>query len=365
MKASRASILRALTVLLLAALQPGLGTLRASPPQDSEPPEVSTAVTLPSFRLHVQKNLVLIPVVVRDAKGHTVGNLTKDDFQIFDNKKPQIISQFEIDRHGNPAPSKLPVQGQSPAGTLAKPAQPSIPQRYVALFFDDIETTFGDLSQTRAAAIHYLSTATNPSDRIGIYTTSGQVTQDFTADKDKIDATLNRLTPRPVVPRETNACPDISPYQAYKMLYQNDLFSTKAADDEAYQCMCLDTGNATSNCAATAAQEAQAKAREVYEQSQMQSQYAIRGLKTLIVRMRMLPGERQIVMVSPGFLTDNLHYDVEQIIDSALRSLVIVNTLDARGLYTEIPGGDASTPDPRITDAQDAGVKTQIMIDSD
>ncbi|MGH7868843.1 MAG: VWA domain-containing protein, partial [Candidatus Dormibacteraceae bacterium] len=284
MKASRASILRALAALLLAALQPGLGALRASPPQDSEPPEVSTAVTLPSFRLHVQKNLVLIPVVVRDAKGHTVGNLTKDDFQIFDNKKPQIISQFEIDRHGNPAPSKLPVQGQSPAGTLAKPAQPSIPQRYVALFFDDIETTFGDLSQTRAAAIHYLSTATNPADRIGVYTTSGQVTQDFTADKDKIDTTLNRLTPRPVVPKETNACQDISPYQAYKMIYQNDPFATQAADDEAYQCTCARMPSPPPNCSSVADSTARTKAQQVDELSDVQSRYAVRGMSALIVR---------------------------------------------------------------------------------
>ncbi|MGH9433645.1 MAG: VWA domain-containing protein [Terriglobia bacterium] len=366
MKVSRTSILRALTVLLLAVLQQGLGTLHAASPQNSAPPELSTAVTLPSFRLRVQKNLVLVPVVVRDAKGHTVANLTKDEFQIFDNRKPQIVSQFEVERHGNlAASSKLPVHGQPPAGTLASPAAASLPQRYVALFFDDVEDNFEDLSRTRAAAIRYLATATNPGDRIGIYTTSGQVTQDFTADRDKIDSTLNRLTPRPVIQNNPHDCPLISPYQAYKMLYQNDLFATKAADDEAYQCMCVDVGNTSSNCAATAAQDAEAKAREVYEQSQMQSQYAIRGLKTLIVRMRMLPGERQVVMVSPGFLTNNLEYDVEQIIDSALRSRVIVNTLDARGLYTEIPGGDASTPDSRITDAQDAGVKTQIMVDSD
>jgi hypothetical protein len=41
-------------------------------------------------------NEVLVPVVVLDAQGHAVGNLTKDDFQVFDNGKPQMITGFTI-----------------------------------------------------------------------------------------------------------------------------------------------------------------------------------------------------------------------------------------------------------------------------
>ena len=41
-------------------------------------------------------NEVLVAVVVLDAQGHAVGNLTKDDFQVYDDGKPQTITGFTI-----------------------------------------------------------------------------------------------------------------------------------------------------------------------------------------------------------------------------------------------------------------------------
>jgi hypothetical protein len=41
-------------------------------------------------------NEVLVPVVVLDARGHAVGNLRKDEFEVFDNGKAQTITGFTI-----------------------------------------------------------------------------------------------------------------------------------------------------------------------------------------------------------------------------------------------------------------------------
>src|ERR1700677_1263268 len=51
-----------------------------------------------TFKVNVR--LVLVRVVARDPKGHAVGNLHKEDFQLFDKGKPQVISQFSVEQPG-------------------------------------------------------------------------------------------------------------------------------------------------------------------------------------------------------------------------------------------------------------------------
>ena len=43
-------------------------------------------------------NEVLVPVLVRDRQGREVGNLKKEDFQLWDNGKPQAISGLMIQK---------------------------------------------------------------------------------------------------------------------------------------------------------------------------------------------------------------------------------------------------------------------------
>ena len=95
------------------------------------------------------------------------------------------------------------------------------------------------------------------------------------------------------------------------------------------------------NCP-NASQDALSYARQVFDADDTQSRYSLRALETLIRHLSALPGERSIVFVSPGFLTQELKYELSQITDRALHARVVINTLDSRGLFAPIPGGDAS-----------------------
>jgi len=49
-------------------------------------------------------------------------------------------------------------------------------------------------------------------------------------------------------------------------------------------------------------------------------------------------------LASTGFLTGNLEADQDRLMAKALHAQVVINTLDAKGLYVVNPAGDASTP---------------------
>jgi len=57
--------------------------------------EVVTRDSATTFKVRV--NLVQVRVVVRDENGKVVENLKKEDFQLFDNRKPQTISTFSME----------------------------------------------------------------------------------------------------------------------------------------------------------------------------------------------------------------------------------------------------------------------------
>jgi hypothetical protein len=76
------------------------------------------------------------------------------------------------------------------------------------------------------------------------------------------------------------------------------------------------------------------------------------ALKTLVGRMAAMPGDRVIILVSPGlYVPDDLRSDLLQVIERAVRSSVIINTLDGRGLFPpevipDIPA--CSAPDSNL-----------------
>jgi hypothetical protein len=52
-------------------------------------------------------NEVHVPVVVRDGQGNPVGNLEKENFQILDNGKPQVITGFTVIERATEKPGAI------------------------------------------------------------------------------------------------------------------------------------------------------------------------------------------------------------------------------------------------------------------
>jgi uncharacterized membrane protein YgcG len=83
---------------LLSALAPCLSAQQnATPAPSAAAPSQTPAPSSTTSTLSVDARLVNLPVIVRDKKGALVQNLTKDDFVLQVDSKPQIIRYFDKD----------------------------------------------------------------------------------------------------------------------------------------------------------------------------------------------------------------------------------------------------------------------------
>lgn len=284
----------------------------------------------------------MVRVVVRDAQGKPVGNLRKEDFELFDNKKPQNITYFVMDRPGSEAAAareKADKQGQEETASPLPP--PIAPDHYVAYMFDDVHLKFDDLARVRDAAERHMNTLT-PTDRAAIFTTSGQGNIDFTDDRVQLHEALKRLMPRPITQTGFTGCPDVTLYMADLIENQHDPNALEVATLDALHC----AFNDDTRMIQQAGTLAQSTAMQALTSGEQETRVTLSVLKDTVRRLAAMPGMRTVLLLSPGFLAPALDFNYNDIIDLALRSEVAISALDARGLYVVDPAGDISDPHP-------------------
>ena len=315
-----------------------------SPPADQNAPELSSHDAPATFSTKV--NLVLVPVVVRDSQGHAVGTLQKEDFQLFDKGKAQVITRFSVEKAGAPS---IPVEQAVDAAAPDKPSAPApaIAEHFVAYLFDDVHTDAGDLLWARQAAERHFTESLEPSSRAAIFTTSGQVTLDFTSDKEKLHQTLGRIQPRAGAVSQSATCPVMDYYMADLIFNKNDQTALEAATGEALT-NCVppppaNTPQALQQAQQQAQQDAQSAAQQMINIGERETRLPLIVLQDVIRRMSAAPGSRTVVLMSPGFfIPTELRADEAEVMDRAIRANVIISALDVRGLYALAPGGDIS-----------------------
>jgi VWFA-related protein len=306
----------------------------------NEASEVSTRDTSPTFRVRV--NLVLVRVVVRDSTGKVVTNLKKEDFQLSDNRKPQVISTFSTETPEShkvaPTTTPAPNAGENVPGDPAAIA--ALPQRFVAVVFDDLDMLMEDAVWVRSAATRLFASLA-PTDRVGIYSTSGQVTQEFTQEHEVLQKSLLAVVPRPLAGSGLHDCPEVSYYQADQIENKSDTQALGVATEDALQCAFSGDTRMTAQAQALA----NAAAARALASGDAQAEYVYRHLEEATKKLSAMPGQRVMVLVSPGFIvTSMLSLEGSSLIDRANRSNIVINTIDARGLYTPDLMGDISDP---------------------
>lgn len=340
--------------------------LAQNAPQQTQTAEVSQRDT--PFTFSTAVNLVLVPVVVRDAQGHAIGTFKKEDFQLFDRGKAQEILKFSVEKAAAPpimADNTIEVDEAGNAKPKATAAGQQVANHFIMWLFDDMHISFQDLAQTREAAKKVLRDSFEPGTRAAIYTTSGHTYLDFTDDRDKLDATLDQIRQWPTIPTAGGEqCPDIPYSLADAAINNNDQQALLAIQGEFLTCPEASQFNQQTQQAraagVTATVPAAAQVQSLIrmytlralETGNQDTRNTLLALKGLVRRMAAMPGSRTIVLVSPGFyLVTDHRQDETDLINQAIRNNVVISSLDSRGVWTFVPGGTADTPGTKVDSA--------------
>ncbi len=341
---SLAALARVCCILLLSSYLAAQQTI-PPPPQPQLP------------KIVVNVNSVLVPVVVRDSQGHTVGTLKREDFQVFDKNKPQIIAGFSIQKRAALADSRTsaePTPASPASAPAASSAPPSAPARFVVFLFDDMHLDGSDLSQIQKAATKMITGALADSDMAAVVSISG-ASSGLTRDREKLQDAIMKLRLQNLYRGITRSCPNIEYYEADRIENKRDLMALDIAVDATLRCC---------DCARETAimyvRDASQRALQIGDQD---IRVTLSTIGNVVHKMGAMPGQRLLVLVSPGFLTLTPESMVmkSQILDMAAQANVTVSVLDARGLYTTML--DATTESTRSS-ARTMRAKAEYRSDS-
>jgi VWFA-related protein len=302
-----------------------LVALTAAPGELSPGPQQRPGA-VPTFGAAV--SLVRVSVVVRDKSGALVRGLTRDDFSLTEDDKPQGIDVFdfeevETERIGpleeptvtTPALLKAPPQrGASPAPT-ASPAPVDLSgRRLVVLLFDANGMEPEQLGRAMTSARAYVDERMTAADLVAVASigTGLQVEQDFTADRAALGRALDR-----VLGADTSAAAPTAEAPATDEAAEPEGFTPDASE--------LDLFNIDRR---------------------------LRAIEDLSRALAPIVQKKSVIYFSNGMSgvgADN-QVELRAAIDLAVKANLSVYPVDTRGLDAVVPGGDARQASGRGTD---------------
>jgi len=260
------------------------------------------------FKLVVDVNKVLIPVVVWDAHGCAVDDLKREDFRVFDNEQLRLDFGFTAPKRAAASgDAGIALQSSAPHGDSSSlsPQSPLSPQRFIVFLFDDLHLDFEELAHAQKAVAKLLDEGMVRSDLAALGSTSGMAASGFSHDRAQFRDAMMRLHPRCL-------------YRPEGAIGMTDVVSGN---------------NPIANRPTTRAPE-MTPARILAEQD---LRATFDSLAQRARTMADLPGQRLMILISPGFPIPR--DDMEgrsresRIVDLAAGSNVTIDALDARGVY--------------------------------
>lgn len=265
--------------------------------------------------VRVNTTLVQVDAVVTDKDGKQVTNLNVDDFELFEDGHSQQIKNFSyISTSSGIVSQSLPPNKNvsvSNVNILPVPTvhpRPDKVRRTLALVVDDLGLSFDSMAYVRQALKKFIGQQIQPGDLVAVICTSSGVgaMQQFTFDKQQLYAAVEHIRFYPVGRGRTSATLSMSPVD------NNGDGVPLRGNETNYQ---INASN-----------------KEYFGGTLGALSFIARGLKDF-------PGRKSIVFISDnlpitnketlgsGFMTA-----INNLIEQANRSSVVIYSLDPRGL---------------------------------
>jgi VWFA-related protein len=171
-------------VIGAAALQEPV--LRAQAPQ-----------TPPSVTFSVEVNYVDVDVVVTDEKGNFVPGLTRDDFEVFEDGKPQKVDTFAYVEIPLERDNAFLLDGR-PISSDTKSNRVPFAGRLYVIVLDDQDVAVMRTAQVKKSAKEFVDKYMGANDVAAVIHTSGRTdaAQEFTNDKTQLHAAIDKFVGR-------------------------------------------------------------------------------------------------------------------------------------------------------------------------
>ena len=291
--------------------------------------------------------VVSVDVSVADKKG-TVLNLTANDFEVYQDRKPVPLTNFSaFTRHAEakttptPAPNAAP-ESATPTPTPEPAAPPKREPRFVAFYVDNENLMPFDRNRVINKMVDWIDTNLTPPDQAMVVSFAAQsmkIIQPFTSDPDEIASALRSL--KKLVGGRSDA-----------------INSRQRVEDDINE----NSSQTSPGAAASSAGYAQVldEAKSFSREARNNLQFAVRALQDLVGMMGGLPGKKAVIYLSDGLpmtpgaelyyeieeqfqataaLTESREFDSTDLYSSLVRTAisagVTLYSIDARGLQDE------------------------------
>ena len=332
----------------------------------------------PDEVLRTNTELIQTYVTVLDKSGKFVDGLNREQFQLLIDGQPRAISFFDRVTGGN-EPSR-PSENRDSNAVLSKTdtgaGTATLRGRSIVFFIDDLHLSLDSITRSRKMLRHFVDNEMNSRDSVAIVSASGQVgfLQQFTNDKDVLTAAIERLIHRTVSSRTMGmGNVAMSDYAAFLIDSKGESRQNTVMNVYIDECLKQSPGPKDARTFEAIRQNCErlvkSNAQMILTESAMTTANTYTALEAVMKSNARVPGRKLAFFVSDGFLLETGHgpalrEQLEEIIDSAQRAGVVIYTIDAKGLTTNMldaTNNVVSDPNGRM-----AGVATaEIMATQD